>query len=125
MPKKERRLTERFKGFAISPKLSSRVRALVVAGSFTLGFNVEVVNNDAVDLSVGFILDTTDAGCVYRNSALVRFCGATYEVMLAPSFGIGDNPTFSAAFLRRLRDSTVHVTEGLMSNAVLAKTFGV
>ena len=49
----------------------------------------------------------------------MRFCGATYEVMLAASFGIGDNPTFSAAVLRRLRDSTVHVTEGLMSNAVL------
>jgi hypothetical protein len=55
VPKKERRLTERFKGFAISPKLSSRVRALFVAGSFTLGFDIEVVNNDAVDLLIGFI----------------------------------------------------------------------
>jgi len=26
-----------------------------MAGSFTLGFDVEVVNNDAVDLSIGFI----------------------------------------------------------------------
>src|SRR4026208_2190845 len=32
-------------------------------------------------------------------SALVRFCGATYELTLAPSFKIGDHPTFSAAFL--------------------------
>ena len=31
--------------------------------------------------------------------ALVRFCGATYELTLAPSFRIGDYPTFSAAFL--------------------------
>jgi hypothetical protein len=54
-PKKERRLIERFKGFAISSELSSRVRALFVAGSFTLGFDVEVVNNDAVDVLIGFI----------------------------------------------------------------------
>jgi hypothetical protein len=26
-----------------------------MAGSFTLGFDVEVVNNDAVDLLIGFI----------------------------------------------------------------------
>jgi hypothetical protein len=26
-----------------------------MAGSFTLGFNFEVVNNDAVDLLIGFI----------------------------------------------------------------------
>jgi len=26
-----------------------------VAGSFTLGFDVEVVNNDAVDLLIGFM----------------------------------------------------------------------
>lgn len=32
-------------------------------------------------------------------SALVRFCGATYELAPAPSFRIGDYPTFSAAFL--------------------------
>ena len=32
-------------------------------------------------------------------SALVRFCGATYELTLAPSFRLGDYPTFSAAFL--------------------------
>lgn len=53
--KKERRLMERFKGFASSPKLSSRVRVLFVAGSFILGFDVEVVNNDAVELLIGFI----------------------------------------------------------------------
>jgi hypothetical protein len=55
LPKKERRLIERFKGFAISPKLPSRVSTLFMAGSFTLGFDVEVVNNDAVDLLSGFI----------------------------------------------------------------------
>ena len=32
-------------------------------------------------------------------SALVRFCGATYELTLAPSFRIGGHPTLSAAFL--------------------------
>jgi multisubunit Na+/H+ antiporter MnhG subunit len=57
LPKKERRLIERFKGFAISPKLSSRVSTFMV-GSFTLGFNFEVVNNDAVELLIGFILRT-------------------------------------------------------------------
>jgi len=49
-----------------------------MAGSFTLGFDVEVVNNDAGDLLIGSILDTSDAGRVCRNSALVRFCGTTY-----------------------------------------------
>ena len=44
-------------------------------------------------------METSHAGCVCRNSALVRFCGATYELTLAPSFRIGDDPTFSAAFL--------------------------
>jgi hypothetical protein len=55
VPKKERRLIELLKGFALSSKLSSRVSTLFMAGSFTLGFEVEVVNNDAVDLSIGFI----------------------------------------------------------------------
>ena len=55
VPKKERRLIELLKGFALSSKLSSRVSTLFVAGSFTLGFDVEVVNNEAVDLLIGFI----------------------------------------------------------------------
>ena len=53
-----------------------------------LGFDVEVVNNDAVDRFIAFIEETTDASRVCRNSALVRFCGATYEVMLAPSLEV-------------------------------------
>jgi hypothetical protein len=40
VPKKERRLIELFKGLTLSS---------------TLGFDVEVVNNDAVDLLIGFI----------------------------------------------------------------------
>jgi hypothetical protein len=40
VPKKERRLTERFGG---------------------LGFDVDVVNNDAVDLSIGFMAFTLTA----------------------------------------------------------------
>ena len=55
VPKKERRLIELLKGLALSSKLSSRVSALFMAGSLTLGFDVEVVNNDAVDLLIGFI----------------------------------------------------------------------
>src|SRR6266481_4306973 len=55
LPKKERRLRKLFKGLTLSSKLSSRVSTLFMAGSFTLGFDVEVVNNDAVDLSVDFI----------------------------------------------------------------------
>jgi hypothetical protein len=55
VPKKERRLIELFKGLNLSSKLSSRVSALFMAGSFTFGFDVEVVNNDAVDLSIDFI----------------------------------------------------------------------
>jgi hypothetical protein len=46
-------------------------------------------------------------------SALVRFCGATYELMLAPSFRIGDHPTFSAAFLDiSLSAAAILVTPG-------------
>jgi hypothetical protein len=59
-----------------------------MAGSVRLGFDVEVVNNDAVDLFIGFIEETSDAVAFCRNSALVRFCGATYEVMLAPSLEV-------------------------------------
>src|SRR6266568_6828757 len=55
VPKKERRLIELLKGFALSSKLSSRVSTSFMAGSLALGFDVEVVNNDAVDLLVGFI----------------------------------------------------------------------
>jgi len=55
VPKKERRLIELLKGFALSSKLSSRVSTLFMVGSFTFGFDVEVVNNDAADLSIGFI----------------------------------------------------------------------
>jgi len=70
-----------------------------MVGSFTLGFDFEVVNNDAVELLIGFILRTlATAGCVCCNSPLVRFCGATYEVTLAPSFGTADHPTFSPRF---------------------------
>jgi hypothetical protein len=46
-------------------------------------------------------------------SALVRFCGATYELTLAPSFRIGDHPTFSAAFLDiSLSAAAILVTPG-------------
>jgi hypothetical protein len=55
VPKKERRLIELFKGLTLSSKLSSRVSTLFMAGSFILGFDVEVVNNDAVNLLAGFI----------------------------------------------------------------------
>jgi hypothetical protein len=54
VPKKERRLIELFKGLNLSSELSSRVSTLFMAGSFTLGFDFEVVNN-AVDLLIGFI----------------------------------------------------------------------
>src|SRR4029077_13790287 len=50
--------------------------------------------------SVGrFHSDTSDAGCVDYHSSLVRFCGATYEPILAASLGVGHYPTFRAAFL--------------------------
>src|SRR5438270_8191864 len=55
VPKKERRLIEVFNGLTLSSKLSSRVSTLFMAGSLSLGFDVEVVNNGAVDLLVGFI----------------------------------------------------------------------
>src|SRR5437667_7517607 len=55
VPKKERRLIELFKGLTLSSKWSSRVSTLFMAGSFTLLFDVEVVNDDAVDLLVDFI----------------------------------------------------------------------
>jgi hypothetical protein len=46
-------------------------------------------------------------------SALVRFCGATYELTLAPSFRVGDYPTFSAAFLdSSLSAAAILVTPG-------------
>ena len=53
-PKKERRLRKLCKGLTLSSKLSSRVSTFM-AGSFTLGFDFEVVNNDAVDPLVDFI----------------------------------------------------------------------
>ena len=55
VPKKERRLIELFKGLTLSSKLSSRVSTLFMAGSLALGFDVEVVNNDAVDPLIGFM----------------------------------------------------------------------
>src|SRR4029077_2004808 len=55
--------------------------------------------HNCTSIFIFFHGDTSDAGCVCRNSALVRFVGATYELTLAPSFGIGDYATFSAAFL--------------------------
>src|SRR6266513_3762156 len=55
LPKKERRLRKLFKGLTLSSKLSSRVSTSFMAGSLALGFDAEVVNNDAVDLLVGFI----------------------------------------------------------------------
>ena len=44
-------------------------------------------------------METSHSDCVGYNSSLVRFCGATYETMLAPSLGLGHYPTFCAAFL--------------------------
>ena len=45
--------------------------------------------------------------------ALVRFCGTTYELTLAPSFRIGDHPTFSAVFLDiSLSAAAILVTPG-------------
>src|SRR5438874_12938552 len=55
LPKKERRLRKLFKGLTLSSKLSSRVSTSFMAGSLALGFDVEVVNNEAVDLLVDFI----------------------------------------------------------------------
>jgi hypothetical protein len=44
---------------------------------------------------------------------LVRFCGATYELTLTPSFRIGDYPTFSAVFLDiSLSAAAILVTPG-------------
>jgi hypothetical protein len=100
LPKKERRLIELVKGLNLSSELSSRVWTVLMDDSFPLlGFDVEVVANDAVSLLIGFMLETSDDGCVCRNGALVRFCAATYELTLPPSFGIGDYPTSSAVFL--------------------------
>ncbi len=58
-----------------------------MAASFTLGFDVEVVNNDAADLLVDFMWTLATPVASAAISALVRFCGATYEPMLAASFG--------------------------------------
>jgi len=44
-------------------------------------------------------VETSHVDCVGYKSSLVRFCGATYETMLAASFGLGHYPTFCAAFL--------------------------
>ena len=44
-------------------------------------------------------METSHSDCVGYNSSLVRFCGATYETMLAPSLGLGHYLTFCAAFL--------------------------
>ena len=44
-------------------------------------------------------METSHSDCVGYNSSLVRFCGATYETMLAPSLGLGHYPTSCAAFL--------------------------
>ena len=58
-------------------------------------------------------METSHSDCVGYNSALVGFCGATYEIVLAPSFGIGGNPTFSAAFLDTSRSAAaILVTPG-------------
>src|SRR5712672_2685095 len=94
LPKKERRLRKLCKGLTLSSKLSLRASTLFMDGSLTLGLDVEVVNNDAVAFLIGFMMDTSDAGYVCRNSALVGSCGETYEVTLAPSFGIADYATF-------------------------------
>src|SRR6266576_508703 len=55
LPKKERRLRKLSRGLTLSSKLFSRVSTLFMAGSFTLGFDVEVANSDAVDLLVDFM----------------------------------------------------------------------
>jgi hypothetical protein len=55
LPKKERRLIELFKGLTLCSNSSSRVSTLFMAGSFTLGFDVEVVNDDVVELLIGFM----------------------------------------------------------------------
>src|SRR5436305_13226714 len=56
VPKKERRLIELLKGFALSSKLSSRVSTLCMVGSFTFGFDVEVENYYVVYLSIGLMM---------------------------------------------------------------------
>jgi hypothetical protein len=75
------RVSERSKGIEVAPF------GLVGsgAGSFTLGFDVEVVNNDCGTVD-RLHRETSDAGCVCRNCASVGFCGATYEVVPAPPF---------------------------------------
>ncbi len=46
----------------------------------------------------------------------MRFCGATYELTLAPSFRIGAHPTFSAALLDiSLSETAILVTPGSAS----------
>jgi hypothetical protein len=83
VPKKERRLIELFKGLTLTSKLSSRVSTLFMADSLTLGFDVEVVNNDAVDLLIGFIWRLATPVASAAIGALVIFCGLSSSLALA------------------------------------------
>jgi hypothetical protein len=50
-----------------------------MAGSFTLGFDVELVNNDAVGLSVDFMRGLGTPVASAAIGALVRLFGTTYR----------------------------------------------
>jgi hypothetical protein len=55
LPRIERRLMNRFRGLFLFSRFSSRVSTPFMVGSFKLGFDVEVLNNDAVELLIVFI----------------------------------------------------------------------
>jgi hypothetical protein len=52
-----------------------------------LGFDVEVVTNDDVDLSIDFIALTCAAIHAAVHGAFVGFCPATSELVCTTSFG--------------------------------------
>src|SRR5256886_8204253 len=109
VPKKERRLIELFKGLTLSSKWSSRVSTLFMAGSFTLLFDVEVVNDDAVDLLVDFI---RGLGTPVASAAIAR--PRDFVVLLVrggslPLWRQGDTYVFRS-FSRHLSERGSHVT---------------
>jgi len=64
--------------------------SLFIAGSFVLGVDVKVVNNDAVDLPIDFIPPRIAAICAARRNGKVTpllLCGLSERVI---------NPLFSS-----------------------------
>jgi hypothetical protein len=82
VPKKERRLTERFGG---------------------LGFDVDVVTNDAVDLSIGFMASRSERFATGIYCTLVRCFSNTYVMNASPSFGVDSVNQLNG--VRKLTDS--------------------